>query len=185
MLVILSGSSGIGKNTIINEILKKYNNFQLLPTLTTREMRKNECQGNPYYFVSVEEFMRRKENGELLESENVHGNYYGASRLVLEETKTDKILIKDIDVKGALNLKDKLKDVVIIFLKASSFEELIKRLKGRGETRIEERLARYNLELELSKNFNHVIVNEKIDDTIEKIIHIVKKERAKRGLDNT
>lgn len=185
MLVILSGSSGIGKNTIINEILKRYDNFQLLPTFTTREMRPNESQGNPYYFVSVEEFMSRKDNGEFLESENVHGNYYATSRLVIEESSTDKILIKDIDVKGALNLKDKLKDVVIIFLKASNFEQLIKRLKGRGETRIEERLARYNLELELSNNFDHVIVNEEIDETIKNVIEIIKKEREGKGLDNT
>ena len=184
MLIILSGSSGIGKNTIINEILKRYDNFQLLPTLTTREMRRNESQGNPYYFVTVEEFMRKKENGELLESEKVHGNYYGASKLVLQETETDKILIKDIDVKGALNLKDKLNDVITIFLKPSCFEQLIERLKGRGEDRIEERLTRYNLELELSKNFDHAIVNEEIDDTIEKIIHIIKKAREEKGLDD-
>lgn len=184
MLVILSGSSGIGKNTIINEILKRYDNFQLLPTLTTREMRENESQGNPYYFVTVDEFLRSKENGELLESENVHGNYYGASRLVLEGTNTDKILIKDIDVKGALNLKGKLKDVIIIFLKPSCFEQLIERLKGRGETRIEERLARYNLELELSEDFDYVLVNEEIEDTIERVIDIVKKARKEKGLND-
>jgi guanylate kinase len=180
MLVILSGSSGIGKNTIINEIIKRYDGFELLPTFTTRGMRENESQGNPYYFVSVEEFLRRKENNEFLESENVHGNYYATSRLVLEEKKADKILIKDIDVKGALNLKERLGDVIIIFLKASSFDQLKSRLKGRKETRIEERLSRYNLELELSKKFDYVIINDDMDITINKIINLIKNIREQK-----
>ena len=145
MLIILSGSSGVGKNTIINKLLEDNENLELMTTVTTRDMRPGESQGNPYYFVTREEFEKKIEDGEMLEYALVHGNYYGTSRKILEDkVKNGKILIKDIDVEGTLNLMKLLGDEVIsIYLKPVSIEQLRERLLGRGETEIEKRLNRY------------------------------------------
>lgn len=181
MLVIISGSSGVGKNTIINELIKRMPEVELMPTLTTREMRNNEKQGAPYFFVSETGFKKLIADDELYEYEKVHNSYYGTSKKILnEKIKDKKVLIKDIDVKGTMQLIYKLeKDIVVvpIFLTVSR-EELIDRLKGRGEKDIELRLQRYDYEQSMAKNYEYVIQNVEMEKTIqilEKIILTHKK----------
>ena len=180
MLIILSGSSGVGKNTIINKLLEDNENLELMTTMTTRDMRPGESQGNPYYFVTKEEFEKKIEDGEMLEHALVHGNYYGTSRKILEDkAKSGKILIKDIDVEGTLNLMKLLgDDVISIYLKPVSIEQLKERLIGRGETEIEKRLNRYEYEESLSHNYHYTIINDKMDETIDTIYKIM----AEKGL---
>ncbi|MDQ2084859.1 guanylate kinase [Herbivorax sp. ANBcel31] len=181
MLVILSGSSGVGKNTVINEVLKQSNNIELMPTITTREMRSGEEPGKPYVFVTKEEFEQMIKEGELIEYQIVHGFYYGTpKRIVEEKLKDKKILIKDIDVDGTQVLAKNLKNVVTIFIKPASKEQLIERLKSRGETRIDARLARYDYEEEMSKKYQYIVVNDKLEDAIEKITEIINREYQKR-----
>ncbi|MBQ2840458.1 MAG: guanylate kinase [Oscillospiraceae bacterium] len=183
MLIIMSGSAGVGKNTIINELLAEYNNLALMTTVSTRAMRPGEEQGKPYYFVTLDEFNAMVERGEMLETCLIHGNMYGSSRKILEEkTAEGKILIKDIDVEGTLNLKKLLPDVVAIYLKPKSKEQLRERLIGRGEKDIELRLRRYEYEEEMSKNYDYVLVNDKMEDTLRVIREILKEETEKRGL---
>ena len=146
MLIILSGSSGVGKNTIINRMLEECNNLELMPTVTTRGMREGESQGKPYIFETREGFQAMIDRGEMVEYCEIHGNLYGTNRRVLEEKSAGgKILIKDIDVEGTLNLMKLLPDVISIYLKPVSKEQLVERLHGRGETQIELRLKRYKL----------------------------------------
>ena len=183
MLIIMSGSAGVGKNTIINELLSEYNNLDLMTTVSTRAMRPGEEQGRPYYFVTLDEFNAMVERGEMLETCPIHGNMYGSSRKILEEkTSQGKILIKDIDVEGTLNLKKLLDDVVAIYLKPKSKEQLRERLIGRGEKDIELRLRRYEYEEEMSKHYDYVLVNDKMEDTLRVIREILKQETEKRGL---
>lgn len=183
MLIIMSGSAGVGKNTIINELLKEYNNLTLMTTVSTRAMRPGEEQGRPYYFVSLEEFNAMVERGEMLETCPIHGNMYGSSRKILEEKeKEGKVLIKDIDVEGTLNLKKILPDVVAIYLKPLSVEVLRERLIGRGEKDIDLRLKRYEYEEEMSKHYDYVLVNDKMEDTLEVLRKILKEETEKRGV---
>ncbi|MBR3848685.1 MAG: guanylate kinase [Oscillospiraceae bacterium] len=182
MLIIMSGSAGVGKNTIINELLKEYNNLTLMPTVSTRAMRPGEEQGRPYIFVTREEFDAMVSRGEMLETCPIHGNMYGSSRKILEEkTAEGKVLIKDIDVEGTLNLKKLLSDVVAIYLKPKSKEVLRERLIGRGEKDIDLRLKRYEYEEEMSKHYDYVLVNDKIEDTLEVLREILAKETAKFG----
>ena len=179
MLIILSGSSGVGKNTIINRMLEECPNLELMTTMTTREMREGESQGKPYIFVTKPEFEGMIERGEMLEYAEVHGNYYGTNRKILEEKEAlGKVLIKDIDVEGTINLMKLLPDVVSIYLKPVSKEQLRERLLGRGETQIDLRLKRYEYEEEMSVHYNYVLINDKIEDTLEKIYEIMKKHNA-------
>ncbi len=182
MLIIMSGSAGVGKNTIINELLKEYNNLALMPTVTTRDMRPGERQGHPYIFVSEDEFQRMIDGGEMLEYCHIHKSIYGSSRKILEEkTAEGKVLIKDIDVEGTLNLKKLLDDVVAIYLKPKNKEQLRERLIGRGEKDIELRLKRYEYEEEMSKHYDYVLVNDDMQDTLRVLREILKKETEKYG----
>lgn len=180
MLIILSGCSGVGKNTIINRLLQDGDRFEFMPTFTTRAMREGEREGFPYYYTTKEDFERRITAGEFYEYENVHGNYYGTNKKVLEEKKkTGKILIKDIDVLGTLNLEKKMSSdikIVTVFLDVESKQVLIDRLIGRGEKDIELRMKRYELEVSHAKEYQYIINNVEIERTIDIINAIVDRE---------
>lgn len=183
MLIIMSGSAGVGKNTIINALLSEYRNLAYMPSVTTRKMRDGESQGNPYFFVSEEEFRAMDARGELLETCPIHGNLYGSSRRMLEQkTAEGKVLIKDIDVEGTLSLKKLLPDVVAIYLKPKSIEVLRERLIGRGEKDIDLRLRRYEYEESMANNYDYVLVNDKMEDTLSVLREILKRECDARGL---
>lgn len=180
MLIILSGCSGVGKNTIINRLLQDSDRFEFMPTFTTRAMREGEREGFPYYYTTKEDFERRIAAGEFYEYENVHGNYYGTNKKVLEEKKkTGKILIKDIDVLGTLNLEKKMSSdikIVTVFLDVESKQVLIDRLIGRGEKDIELRMKRYELEVSHAKEYQYIVNNIEIERTISIINAIVDHE---------
>lgn len=180
MLVILSGSSGVGKNTIINRLLTESDELELMVTVTTRAPRPGETQCNPYYFASREEFEAMVARGEMVETCEIHGNLYGTNRVLLEEAMArGKILIKDIDVEGTLNLMKCLPHVVSIYLKPKSREQLVERLRERGEREIELRLARYDYEQSMSEHYKYVLINDEIEETLSRIRQIIKEEREK------
>ena len=182
MLIIMSGSAGVGKNTIINRLLSEYDNLALMPTVSTRAMRPGEEQGRPYIFVTKDEFEQMLSRGEMLEYCPIHGNLYGSSRKILNDMQSGgRVLIKDIDVEGTLKLKEILPDVLAIYLKPKNKEQLRERLVGRGEKDIELRLRRYEYEEEMSKNYDHVLVNDDIEETLEKIRKIISDEAQARG----
>lgn len=183
MLVILSGSSGVGKNTIINRLLAENDQFALMPTMTTRPMREGESQWNPYYFVTRPEFEACIQRNEMLEYCEIHGNLYGTSRKILEEKQAGgKILLKDIDVEGTLNLTRLLPSVVSIYLKPKSRQQLVERLTGRGETQIELRLKRYDYEESMAQHYKYVLVNDRIEDTLAEIRKIIGQEISKEKI---
>ena len=182
MLVIFSGGSGVGKNTVISELIKG-GGFALMPTYTTRDKRAGESEGNPYCFLTDAQFKKKIEENELYEYENVHGHYYGTSKLLLKEKLAlGKILLKDIDVLGTQNLvKSVGKDVRIItlFLKVDSKEVLEQRLIGRHETDIEKRLARYDMEMTYCDRYDYVITNEDLSETKNLVLRIIETENER------
>lgn len=181
MLIILSGFSGTGKNTVINALLSEEDSkFCSMPTYTTRAMRDGECEGKPYHFLTKEQFEEKISSSELYEYEFIHKSYYGSSRKLLAEALSGgKIVIKDIDVKGALNLKRLLTDqkVVTVFLYVEE-DELRKRLLGRGDLPedIDLRMKRYPEEMEYMKSFDYRINNIDLQRTIEIIKAIADEE---------
>lgn len=177
MLIILSGSSGVGKNTIMEELIKRVDNLVTFCSYTTREMRPGESQENPYVFVDKETFLEMAEAGEFYEYEEFHGGkHYGTSKKIIQENlEKGKILIKDVDVKGTMNLVKALADVtkvITIFLTVDK-DTLKQRLIDRNEKDIELRLSRYDLEQEFEKEYDYVIQNIEKEDTLKKIIKII------------
>ena len=177
MFVILSGSSGAGKNTVIKEMQKTDENLVLMPTFTTRDKREGEVEGLPYFYISKDDFQNKIKNNEFIEYEFIHGNYYGSSYKVFDDyIKMGKVLIKDIGVEGAQNLSQKLCDrtkVHKVFLTIRHKGELKKRLKGRGEKQIKLRLKRFKYEQKQLNKFDFIIYNQVLENTTEIVKQII------------
>ena len=179
-LVVISGSSGSGKDSVIEGLIKKGLKFTWIITTTTRDKRKGESEGKPYYFTNTEKFEKMIENNELVEWAKVYGNYYGSTfREFEEEQKNNKIVILKPDPFGAVIIKEKFPKSLTIFIGSPSIDILRSRLKKRGtESKevIEKRLEKAEEEVELSKKFDKIVLNEedKLNKTVEKVMKIIK-----------
>ncbi len=185
MLVILSGCAAVGKNTVINTLLGEENStFGFMPTYTTRAPRPGEVEGFPYHFLTEEQFREKIASGELFEHEFIHTSYYGSSRKLLAKAlESGKTIIKDIDVKGAVNLGKILKGevkVITIFLYIGK-DELERRLTGRGDSaeQIKIRMGRYEEEMSFFDMFDYRIENVCLEETVKKVKEIVLAEKDK------
>ena len=176
-LFVISGSSGVGKGTVIKEFLKKHPEFRLSISCTTRKKREGELHGVNYFFLTPEEFKKCIENNEFLEWAEFSGNHYGTKREFVENClKNGENLILEIDTKGALNVKKLMPEAVLIFIAPPSLEELESRLRGRHtetEEAIQKRLASIKLELENSKQFDYQIINDTVDNAVKKLETII------------
>ena len=183
MLVLLSGVSGAGKDTITKELLKRMDNLETLPSYTDRAIRKDDIPGVTYNFVTEEEFKQMIENGEFYEYNKHHEHYYGTSKKLLnEKIKNGKIIIKDIEVNGVENLikilKDELK-VITIFLKVPKDvlrKRLENRIDGLDQETIELRLNRFDYEESKIGMYDYVIKNNNLEKTVNVIMEIIKNE---------
>lgn len=182
MLVILSGVSGAGKDTIKKELLKRMEDVVTLPSFTSRERRPIEEEGVQYHFITKEAFEEKIKKGDFYEYDVHHGNYYGTSRELLnEKIEQGKIIVKDIEVNGTENLLKLLKDdvkIVTIFLKVDE-AELRKRLQERGDSEedIELRLGRLDYEESKMNIYDYVIKNNDFEKTVQIIMTIIQNEQ--------
>lgn len=182
MLVILSGVSGSGKDTIKKELLKRMEDVVTLPSFTSRERRPIEEEGVQYHFITKEAFEEKIKKGDFYEYDVHHGNYYGTSRELLnEKIEQGKIIVKDIEVNGTENLIKLLgRDtrIVTIFLKVGK-EELKKRLFERGDNAqdIELRLSRLDYEESKLKLYDYVLKNDDFEKTVQIIMTIIENEK--------
>lgn len=178
-IIIISAPSGAGKTTIVKQVLKDIPQLAFSISATTRNPRKGEIDGRDYYFLSVDEFQKRIKNNEFIEYETVYeGLIYGTLSSEVERiTKAGRYPIFDVDVKGGINIKQKFgKQALSIFIKPPSREELERRLRGRGtdeEDVIRKRLERAKEELEHTRQFDKVIVNDKLEEAIEETEKII------------
>ena len=183
MLILLSGVSGAGKDTIKKELIKRIENVESLPSYTDRPKREGDIPGVTYNFVSKEEFERMIENNELYEYNVHHEHYYGTSRkLMNEKIASGKIIVKDMDVNGTENLIDILKQdtkVVTIFLKVPK-SILRKRLENRVDKmdpkQIQLRLNRFDYEESKISLYDYVIKNNDLEKTVQIIMTIINNE---------
>jgi guanylate kinase len=179
-LIVLSGPSGVGKSTILRGLLKRHpDRLRLSVSATTRPPRPTETDGVDYYFLSSEEFTRRREAGEFLESCEVFGRGHWYGTLLSEVTPSrndEKWVILDIDVEGAEKVRQQFADVPTIFLRPSSIKVLERRLRDRGtesEQAIQRRLEVARRELARADQYQYQVINDTIDravDDIEKIL---------------
>ena len=183
MLVLLSGVSGAGKDTIKKELIKRMENVESLPSYTTRSMRPGDIEGETYKFITTEEFENMIKNNELYEYNVHHEHYYGTSRkLMNEKIKSGKIIVKDIDVNGVENLINLLKEdtkVVTIFLRVPK-EILMKRLQNRVDKpdlkEITLRLNRFDYEDSRIGMYDYVIKNNNLEKSVQIIQTIIQNE---------
>lgn len=184
LLIVISGPSGAGKGTICSEILKDMNDIKLSISMTSREPRGQEVNGVDYYFVSKEEFETRIQNNEFLEYAIVHsGNYYGTPKSnILENLNNGINVILEIDIQGALKVKETIKDAVFIFIMPPSMKVLKERLINRNTESKEKVLERFKTaykELNEFKKYNYVVVNDKLDDAVDKVKSIILAEKSR------
>ena len=183
MLVILSGVSGSGKDTIKKELIKRMENVESLASYTSRAPREGEIPGQTYNYVSKDEFEEMIKNGDFYEYDIHHDNYYGTSRKLLnEKISSGKIIVKDIDVNGTEHLKELLgKDtkIVTIFLRVPK-EELKRRIEAREENPSPQdvilRLNRFDYEESKISLYDYVIKNNNLEKTVQIIMTIIKNE---------
>ncbi|RLA89739.1 MAG: guanylate kinase [Deltaproteobacteria bacterium] len=179
LLLPIAAPSGTGKTTVCRELLAREPRCRFSISATTRPPRPNERDGVDYHFLSRSQFEKYIREQRLAEYEEVFGNYYGTLQSSLEEALQENlILLLDIDVKGALTIKRLYPDwTCSIFLLPPNRQELLRRLRGRGTddpATIELRNARIPEELKHSEQFDYQIVNDKLDDTVNRILTIIK-----------
>lgn len=185
LMFILSSPSGAGKTTLADRLLTKDGEMVLSISATTRPRRPGEAHGKDYFFVSEEEFMRMKDNGEFLEWANVFGHYYGTPRSLVEDVlRQGKDVLFDIDWQGAQQLDEVAgEDVVKVFILPPSREELERRLRQRAqdpEDVVQKRMAKADAEMSHWAEYDYVIINYDLDESEELLRSILFAERLKR-----
>ena len=182
MLIVLSGPSGVGKGTVRKEIFSQEgNNFDYSISMTTRQMRPGEVNGKDYYFVSKEEFEKEIADGGMLEYAQYVDNYYGTPlKYVNEMLDAGKDVFLEIEVKGAMQVREKVSDGLFIFLTPPDLMELRQRIINRGtddlET-IDKRMEKEKDEIEMMQNYDYAVVNDEVTKAAEKIKTIIRAER--------
>ena len=178
LLILFSGPSGVGKDTVLDVVLNKNKDLQKSISLTTRNIRENETDGKDYYFISVPEFERMIADGEVLEYAQYGSNLYGTPKGPVDKWLSEgKNVILKIEVQGAESIKKLYPDSVGIFLLPPSMEVLEKRLRSRGtedEEDVKKRLEIAQNEMRKSKNYDYFVINEDIDCASDDVLTIIK-----------
>ena len=183
ILLVVSGFSGAGKGTLMKALLEKYKNYALSISATTRSPRAGEVHGREYFFQTKEEFEEMIARDALIEHACYVGNYYGTPRAYVEEQlAAGKDVILEIEIQGALKIKERYPDAVLLFVSPPSAEELKKRLLGRGPESlevVEDRLSRAAEEAVGIEKYDYFVINDVIETCVERVHQIMQSEHAK------
>ena len=183
VLVVVSGFSGSGKGTIMKRLLEKYDNYGLSISATTRQPREGETHGKEYFFQTTEEFENMIRQGQLIEYAQYVGNYYGTPKAYVEEQRNlGKDVILEIEIQGAMKIKEQYPDTVLLFVTPPSAEELKRRLVGRGtetEDVIESRLVRAVQESEGMDLYDYLVINDDLETCVDEVHAIIQSEHDK------
>ena len=189
ILYIISAPSGSGKSTLVNELRKFVPNLEFSISYTTRQPRGSEQNGREYYFISRPEFEKMIARGDFLEHADVFGNYYGTAKCVLEQAaRRGNDLLLDIDVQGERQVKSRMPEAVSIFVLPPSRKELESRLRKRSlsenvhsEEVISRRLQEARKEIENYPNYDYILINDRLEQSVDQLQAIVLGERYKHS----
>ena len=185
ILFVLSGPSGTGKGTVCGRLLEN-EELYLSVSATTRSRREGETDGVTYHYVTVPEFEKMIENGEMLEYANYNGNYYGTpKRSVMDLLDAGRDVLLEIEPQGALQVKSIFPEAVLVFLVPPSMQELKNRLTTRGresEAEIQERIAASQWELRQADKYNKQIVNDELDRCVDEVRAYIAEKRGERRM---
>ncbi len=176
LLLVISGPSGAGKGTLVKRLMQMHPEIKLSVSATTREPRNGEVHGKNYYFLSRQEFEKRLDDDLFLEHAKVYDNYYGTPKDYVNKWLEKSDVVLEIEMQGALQVKEKAPDAVLIFIAPPSLSELYSRLKGRDsetEEQLQKRTAAARDEIDMAKYYDYVVVNDEVDKATIKIAHII------------
>ena len=175
-LFIISGASGVGKSTVLKMVMEQRPDLQFSVSATTRNARPGEQDGVHYYFVTNDQFEKMIAEDAFLEYDAHNKNWYGTPAQQVEDKLQQGHVILDIEPVGAFNVQDKRPDATLIFIEPPSWDELERRLRGRGDTpedQIAMRLERAKWENEQKPRYNYIVVNEQVEACANEILHII------------
>lgn len=183
LLIVISGPSGAGKGTICKALLEKRDDLFISVSATTRSPRAGEVDGVNYHFLTKEDFIARVEKNDFLEYANVHGNMYGTPKFKVEEMLAEgKNVILEIDIQGALKVKENFSEGVFIFILPPSMEELKQRIIKRGSETEESLMTRFKnayKEINYVSKYNYAVVNDTLDLAVSKVESIIAAEKCR------
>lgn len=182
-LIVFSGPSGVGKGTVLKEFLQGRDNVALSVSATTRQPRPGEEHGVHYYFLSKEEFLKKVDEGNMLEYAQYNENYYGTPKDKVDEALAQgRDIILEIEVQGALLVKEKCPNALLIFVAPPSWQELHDRLVGRDTedaATIENRLRIAGEELKQAVHYDYILVNDTVEAAAQRLEHIIEAGRCR------
>ncbi|MGL4739814.1 MAG: guanylate kinase [Sarcina sp.] len=183
VLIVISGPSGAGKGTICKALLEKHKEISLSVSATTRSPREGEVDGVNYHFLTKDDFVARLEENDFLEYAKVYGNYYGTPKSNVEKIlESGKDVILEIDIQGALKVKEQSKEGVFIFILPPSMEELKQRIIKRGSETQESLMTRFKSaykEINYVSKYNYAVVNDTVEMAVSKIEAILLAEKCR------
>lgn len=181
LLIVVSGPSGVGKGTICKELFKSSDDIHLSVSVTTRAAREGEIHGKNYFFIGKEAFQSMIENDELLEYAQVYDNYYGTPKgFVMDQLELGRDILLEIDIQGALQVKERYPEGVFVFIVPPSMEELRNRIVGRGTETLEAINKRFSSaydEIDLMSNYDYYIINDTVQKATKRLQCILEAER--------
>lgn len=182
LMIVLSGPSGVGKGTVLRSYLEKNPGARLSISATTRQPRPGEVSGVHYYFLTEKEFDKKIQQGDMLEYATYSGHQYGTPREPVEQMLADGLdVILEIEVQGAMQIKETCPDAIFIFIMPPSMHELTRRLvdrKTEDEETIRRRLERSHSEIAMAKEYDYVVINDTIDNALTKLDAIVRAQKC-------
>ena len=183
ILVVISGFAGAGKGTVVKGLMDNYEDYALSVSMTTRSPRPGEVDGREYFFISKEQFEKNIADGKLIEHAQYVGNYYGTPKdFVFEKLDAGKDVLLEIEIQGALQIKKKFPEALLLFVTTKDAKTLVERLKGRGteeEEVIYKRLKRAAEESEGIEEYEYLIINDDLDTCIRQMHDIIQNAKLK------
>ena len=175
-IIVISGASGVGKSTILTEVMKARRDLVFSVSATTRPMRPGEADGVNYHFISRESFLDMVRKGEFLEYDEHHDNLYGTLYSAVKDATEKGHVVLDIEPNGAMNVRRKYPDAILIFIMPPSWEALEARLRGRGDTpeeQVQTRLTRARWEMDQADKYDYQVINDQVETCVEEVLKII------------